>query len=302
MESTSQFDLEKAIQNWLTLLCNSEVFTDGDLMELEDHLRTAIEYGLEQNLEEKLAFEQATTQVGEVHLLIAQYREKNRPKMIWERITFFCVGVLSFLSGALLYLVLFNTFCLGIYYGLGLRGIWYDRFSLVVLVLGLLSWAYGLYVFYQERKTVFRRALQKLYKHPYLSGVALITFLFLLGTHAFISFWIDQSISQTLLKDTNHAEISYYGLLFYEGTLQVLFLFTGLDFFKSLWNEDTNLGVNRIFYFALGAWLYIPLLRWIKLPLAIEMFLLPTILVIAWLMGLWLLYQKVRHKAFIATI
>ena len=58
------FNLEKEIKNWLSELRRNPSFEDGDIAELEDHIRDGIELNIEAGLSEQEAFEKATTSFG----------------------------------------------------------------------------------------------------------------------------------------------------------------------------------------------------------------------------------------------
>lgn len=58
------FNLENEIQNWLNELRRNPGFEDGDIVEMEDHIRDGIELDIDNGLSEKEAFEKAVSSFG----------------------------------------------------------------------------------------------------------------------------------------------------------------------------------------------------------------------------------------------
>lgn len=63
------FNLENAIQNWKRQLRSNPAFEDGDIAELESHLRDEIDRRQEEGFTDEQAFEQATENIGTPQLL-----------------------------------------------------------------------------------------------------------------------------------------------------------------------------------------------------------------------------------------
>ena len=60
------FNLEKAVHNWKRSLRNSPAFEDGDIVELEVHLREEIDRLISKGRSEQEAFQTATEEIGQV--------------------------------------------------------------------------------------------------------------------------------------------------------------------------------------------------------------------------------------------
>ncbi len=72
-----EFDLEKNIQRWLQDHSKTGSFEDGQLAEIEDHLRTKIQRTIEQGSDEQRAFEKAIENWGEIGSVSADERLVN---------------------------------------------------------------------------------------------------------------------------------------------------------------------------------------------------------------------------------
>jgi hypothetical protein len=97
MENPSRFELESAVNNWRASLEGSPVLRDGDLRELEAHLRDAIESQRSQGRAVEDAFKIATQRLGNVQELKHEYA-KTRSKEVWlDRALWVLVGNLFFL-------------------------------------------------------------------------------------------------------------------------------------------------------------------------------------------------------------
>ena len=58
------FKLKNEIQNWLSELRSNPGFEDGDIAEMEDHIRDSTELNIEAGLSEEEAFEKAVISFG----------------------------------------------------------------------------------------------------------------------------------------------------------------------------------------------------------------------------------------------
>lgn len=63
------FDLETAIKKWVSLLRKNRGYEDGDIEELESHLRDRIEALEHEDYDTKQAFEQASQEIGDIDTL-----------------------------------------------------------------------------------------------------------------------------------------------------------------------------------------------------------------------------------------
>ncbi len=63
------FDLEKEIENWKRKLRKSPGYEDGDIEELESHLRDRVDYLMERGKTAQAAFKEAITEIGDVDSL-----------------------------------------------------------------------------------------------------------------------------------------------------------------------------------------------------------------------------------------
>jgi putative ABC transport system permease protein len=71
------FDLEKRIKEWKKTLLKHDVFEDGEIADIELHLRDAYQARLKTELNEEAAFQKAVAQVGPAQNIAAEYN-KNR--------------------------------------------------------------------------------------------------------------------------------------------------------------------------------------------------------------------------------
>lgn len=75
--ANSNFDLEKAVQQWCELVLSNDSIKSRNIDELKDHLFCEIENFLQEGATESEAFKAAIGKMGEVDMLSGEY-EKNR--------------------------------------------------------------------------------------------------------------------------------------------------------------------------------------------------------------------------------
>ena len=79
------FDLEKEIKNWLRNLRKNPGFEDGDIEEIEDHVRDSIEHHIDIGFTEEEAFRKSIVSFGEIkntgiEMLKSRTKEMKIPK------------------------------------------------------------------------------------------------------------------------------------------------------------------------------------------------------------------------------
>jgi hypothetical protein len=103
METTTSFDLNRAIQQWRETLAQSPAFRSENLHELQGHLRDSVA-GLEaRGLSAEEAFMIATKRIGRVDSLEAEYGKVNGGIVWLDRTLWMLIGlqVWGFVSGLL---------------------------------------------------------------------------------------------------------------------------------------------------------------------------------------------------------
>jgi hypothetical protein len=103
METTTPFDLNRAIQHWREDLAQSPAFHSDNLNELESHLRDSIAALRTRGLSADEAFIVATRRIGKGGLLEAEFAKVNAQTMWLDRILWMLIGVQvwGFISGAI---------------------------------------------------------------------------------------------------------------------------------------------------------------------------------------------------------
>ncbi len=74
------FDLEKTIKNWKRKLRKNSGYEDGDIEELESHLRDRIDELIEAGVSENEAFENASTEIGNVKEVATEFYKASTTK------------------------------------------------------------------------------------------------------------------------------------------------------------------------------------------------------------------------------
>ena len=92
METTTSFDLNRAIQHWRENLASSPAFRNENLHELESHLHDSIAALQTRGLSAEEAFMVAGGRIGQVSLLKTEFGKVNG-KLIWlDRILWMLIG------------------------------------------------------------------------------------------------------------------------------------------------------------------------------------------------------------------
>ncbi len=121
METTTSFDLNRAIQQWRENLAQSPAFRSENLNELESHLRDSIATWQTRGLCAEEAFMIAANRIGKGGALELEFGKVNGTAVWIDRLFWMLIGyqVWSFVSGAI-GLVTGNALLLG------LHGVGYD--------------------------------------------------------------------------------------------------------------------------------------------------------------------------------
>lgn len=93
MENATTFDLNLAIQHWREDFAASPVFRDGDLDELEFHLRDSVASLQARELSAEEAFWVAAKRVGSGGGLEAEFAKVNRPAVWLDRMLWMLIGI-----------------------------------------------------------------------------------------------------------------------------------------------------------------------------------------------------------------
>ena len=93
METTTSFDLNQAIQRWRESLAQSPAFRKENLDELEGHLRDSVAELESRRLSAEEAFMVASSRVGKVNSLAAEFGKMNEG-MVWlDRTLWMLIGM-----------------------------------------------------------------------------------------------------------------------------------------------------------------------------------------------------------------
>lgn len=79
------FDLEKAIKEWKRSLRKNSVYEDGDIEELESHLRDRMDDLINSERSEKEAFESASEEIGNIDAVGSELYKTRAKKIHWEK-------------------------------------------------------------------------------------------------------------------------------------------------------------------------------------------------------------------------
>lgn len=92
------FDLNKAIENWKSVLDRNEAFREEDIEELESHLREQIEQLIKSGLSGEEALLIARNRLGDPEEIGRQFAQAD-PSLLWKRRIFWmAVGVFSWFA------------------------------------------------------------------------------------------------------------------------------------------------------------------------------------------------------------
>lgn len=94
METTTPFDLNRAIQEWRNSLARSPALHSENLAELESHLRDSISELLRARLSSEEAFLIAARRVGQGDALDREFRKVNSGAILLERASWLLAGFL----------------------------------------------------------------------------------------------------------------------------------------------------------------------------------------------------------------
>ncbi len=89
------FELEKAIKNWKRSLRKNRAYEDGDIEELESHLRDRIDELIESGESPEHAFEQATGEIGNVETVAKEFYKTITTKPYLDNSTGITWGILN---------------------------------------------------------------------------------------------------------------------------------------------------------------------------------------------------------------
>ncbi|MBO6523457.1 MAG: ABC transporter permease [Balneolaceae bacterium] len=79
------FDLEKAIKEWKRSLRKNRGYEDGDIEELESHLRDRMDDLINAEISEKNAFETASEEIGNIDSVASELHKTRAKKIHWEQ-------------------------------------------------------------------------------------------------------------------------------------------------------------------------------------------------------------------------
>ncbi len=79
------FDLEKAIKEWKHSLRKNRGYEDGDIEELESHLRDRIDELIDSEISEKEAFELSSEEIGNIDVVGSELHKTRAKKIHWEQ-------------------------------------------------------------------------------------------------------------------------------------------------------------------------------------------------------------------------
>ena len=101
METTTSFDLNKAIQRWRDNLAQSPAFRDENLCELESHLRDSIVNLQANKLSAEESFLIARKRIGNTNALEVEFGRLNRKQVWLNRVLWMLIGIQiwAFVSG-----------------------------------------------------------------------------------------------------------------------------------------------------------------------------------------------------------
>ncbi len=74
------FDLENSIQEWKRSLRKNSYFEDGDIEELESHIRDRVKDLIDQGLHDELAFDKAIQEIGKPEEMATEYHKTSTTK------------------------------------------------------------------------------------------------------------------------------------------------------------------------------------------------------------------------------
>ena len=104
------FDLDKEIQNWLRQLRKNPGFEDGDIAEIEDHIRDSIEYNIDGGQTKEKAFEQAVSSFGLVENTGSEMVRSRTAKMKVPRTDFLAHDYSNSTNNFIATTIMFNNY------------------------------------------------------------------------------------------------------------------------------------------------------------------------------------------------
>ena len=93
METTTSFDLNKAIQHWRDDLAQSPAFRDENLCELESHLRDSIATLRAHGLSAEEALVVAIKRIGRDGSIENEFKKVNAGKVWLDRVLWMLIGI-----------------------------------------------------------------------------------------------------------------------------------------------------------------------------------------------------------------
>lgn len=223
MNTSSEFSLPTAIQNWREKLIKSGAFTFDNLEELEAHLQDGIEiYREKTTLEE--AFELALKDLGDPAVLIQGYQKENQA-LIWRN--YFWVIALSSFVWWILFGVLHKG--IGRLFFSQIDG-WLQFISLAIGVICVSTFIYAVFL----SKTKIFKVLNGI-SHSHLKTPAFIFLLLLLLP---LRYLVDAS-SHWILPGTGLSLVGTYGVLIMS-LYGLLYIVPILVLARELWKYSQN--------------------------------------------------------------
>ncbi|MBO6523456.1 MAG: ABC transporter permease [Balneolaceae bacterium] len=89
------FDLEKKIKNWKQSLRKNREYEDGDIEELESHLRDRIDELIESGASENEAFQNASSEIGDVKKVATEFYKTSTTKPYLDNSSGINLGILN---------------------------------------------------------------------------------------------------------------------------------------------------------------------------------------------------------------
>lgn len=277
MESRQTFDVDHAIEQWLSPLRSSGVFTKDNLEELAYHIQDSYDSSASSGLSKETRFQNVLQQFGNREALIGEYAQNNQSHIAKEYFLYLLIGAVVSLGIYMVMRFSFGVLCwASVYVGVNKSNLALTTWGSAILLYSF--WTYLSWIFFQSANKSSRNFGSKLSRFLRYPGLIIIGFLALLYT--FLNNWIPQTGNAHIPNLQLTAAYQEANLVFLTG-IPVWWLFILLAWSMWLYKHHTQLdprsllaNTKRVSFIAGGMISVLSVILFIQTQTGIPMFFL----------------------------
>lgn len=190
MESQQTFNVDHAIEQWLSPLRSSGVFTKDNLEELAYHIQDSYDNSASSDLSKETRFQNVLQQFGNREALIAEYAQNNQSYIAKEYFLYLLIGAVVSLGIYMIMRFSFGVLCwASVYVGVNKSNLALATWGSAILLYSF--WTYLSWIFFQSANKPSRTFSLKLSRFLRYPGLIIVGFppLFYIS-HIFLNNWM----------------------------------------------------------------------------------------------------------------